>query len=90
MLLVLKIPWFIVSEHFVSVFSVGILSCTRKKEHFILFFDLFRATPTAYGGSQASGRIRAVAAGLCQSHSKAGFNHLEVSSFIGLLGDAGY
>ena len=76
MLLVLKIPWFIVSEHFVSVFSVGILSCTRKKEHFILFFDLFRATPTAYGGSQASGRIRAVAAGLHYGQSSAGSERL--------------
>ena len=28
-----------------------------------------RAAPTAYGGSQARGLIRAVAAGLCQSHS---------------------
>ena len=27
------------------------------------------ATPAAYGGSQARGRIRAVAAGLCQRHS---------------------
>ena len=35
---------------------------------FILFL-LFRTTPTAYGGSQARGRIGAVAAGLCQSHS---------------------
>ena len=26
----------------------------------------------AYGGSQARGQIRAVAAGLCQSHSNAG------------------
>ena len=30
------------------------------------FFGLFRATPTAYGGSQARGLIRAVAAGLPQ------------------------
>ena len=40
-----------------------------------LFFCLFAfsgATPTAYGGSQARGRIGAVAAGLCQSHSNAG------------------
>ena len=40
-----------------------------------LFFCLFafsRATPSAYGGSQARGLITAVAAGLCQSHSNAG------------------
>ena len=31
---------------------------------YILFFCLFRATPVAYGGSQARGQIRAVAASL--------------------------
>ena len=36
------------------------------------FFGLFRATPMAYGGSQARGPIRAVAAGLRQSHSNGG------------------
>ena len=35
----------------------------------LLFFFLFRATPTAYGGSQARGEIRAIASGLCHSHS---------------------
>ena len=40
--------------------------------YFVLFcFCLFRATPIAHGSSQARGRIRAVAAGLCQSHSHA-------------------
>ena len=34
-----------------------------------LFFAFSRAAPAAYGGSQARGLIRAVAAGLCQSHS---------------------
>ena len=33
------------------------------------FFGLFRATPTAYGGSQARGPIGAVAARLHRSHS---------------------
>ena len=39
--------------------------------YFILFFVfcLFRATPAAYGGSQARGRVEAIAAGLCHSHS---------------------
>ena len=44
--------------------------------YFILFFCLFAiswAAPAAYGGSQARGRIRAVATGLRQSHSNAGF-----------------
>ena len=38
-----------------------------------LFFvsGLFRAAPVAYGGSQATGRIGAVAASLCRSHSNA-------------------
>ena len=34
-------------------------------------FLLFRAVPAAYGGSQARGHIRAVAAGLCHNHSNA-------------------
>ena len=37
--------------------------------YFILFILCFRASPTAYGSSQARGRIRAVAAGLHHSHS---------------------
>ena len=40
----------------------------------IIFFLLsLWAAPTAYGGSQARGRIGTVATGLCQSHSNAGF-----------------
>ena len=35
----------------------------------LLFFCLLRATPVAYGGSQAKGLIGATAAGLRQSHS---------------------
>ena len=38
---------------------------------FFLSFCLFRAAPVAYRGSQARGRIGAVAASLCQSHSNA-------------------
>ena len=43
--------------------------------YFILFFFLFclfKATPMAYGGSQARGPVGAAAAGLHQSHSNAG------------------
>ena len=36
------------------------------------FFFLFRAVPVAYGNSQATGPIRAAAAGLQHSHSNAG------------------
>ena len=39
---------------------------------FFLSFVFSRATPTAYGGSQARGLIRGVAAGLLQSYSNAG------------------
>ena len=44
---------------------------------FLLFvcfclFAISRAAPTAYGGSQARGRIGAVAAGRRQRHSNAG------------------
>ena len=39
---------------------------------FLVFLSLFRATPTAFGGSQARGLIGTVAADLPQSHSNAG------------------
>ena len=39
---------------------------------YILFSFAFRAEPMLYGSSQASGRIRAAAAGLHHSHSNAG------------------
>ena len=39
---------------------------------YLVFFCLFRTTPTAYGGSQAMGQIGAVASGLCQRHSNVG------------------
>ena len=38
---------------------------------FPFFFFFFGAAPAAYGHSQARGLIRAIAAGLCQSHSNA-------------------
>ena len=40
--------------------------------YFILFFWLFRATPSAYESSQARGLIGATAAGLHHRHSNAG------------------
>ena len=39
---------------------------------YFLFFGISWAAPMAYGGSQARGRIGAIAAGLRQSHSNAG------------------
>ena len=48
----------------------------HKKRFFFFFFLVFlpfsRAALTAYGGSQARGQIRAVAASLHQSHSNGG------------------
>ena len=41
----------------------------NKRAVFCCCFCLFRAALTGYGGSQARGQIRAVAAGLCLSHS---------------------
>ena len=38
---------------------------------YFFIFCLFRAAPTAYGGSQARGLIGAIAAGLYHSHSNA-------------------
>ena len=39
---------------------------------FFFFFPFFRATPTAYGSSQARGQLGATAAGLHHSHSNTG------------------
>ena len=39
---------------------------------YFCLFAIARAAPMAYGGSQATGQIRAVADGLCQGHSNAG------------------
>ena len=38
---------------------------------FVYFFIFLRATPEAYGSSQARARIRPIAASLCHSHSNA-------------------
>ena len=49
--------------------------CAATGTPVIFFFGLFAiswAAPAAYGGSQARGRIGAVATGLRQSHSNAG------------------
>ena len=42
----------------------------------LLFTPLFRAKSAAYGGSQAKGKIGAVAAGLHHSRSKVGSSHI--------------
>ena len=45
--------------------------CFFVLSFFVVVFCPSRATPAAYGGSQARGLIRAFAAGLGQSHSNA-------------------
>ena len=57
------------------VTSVCFLIGSKKEAFYILLcikyilFLLLRASPVAYGGSQARRRIRAIAAGLDYSHS---------------------
>ena len=46
---------------------------TVSLNSFFFFFLLFRATPVAYGSSQASGQTGAIAAGLHHSHSNVGY-----------------
>ena len=43
----------------------------HRRTHDFFFFGLFSAAPVARGSSQATGLIRAVATGLCHSHSNA-------------------
>ena len=52
----------------------GILDWKAQKKVplFYFIFCLFRAMPSAYGGSQATGPVGAVAAGLRHSHSNVG------------------
>ena len=49
---------------FATIFSHSV-----EWEKIFFFFGLFRVVPEAYGGFQARGRIGAVAADLCHSHS---------------------
>ena len=51
----------------------GALAIPRRKlfTSTVYFHFCFRSTPVAYGGSQARGQIRVVAAGLRHSHSNA-------------------
>ena len=57
--------------------GIEVLVSVLKKYHFYpktFFFVFSRAAPLPYGGSQARGLIRAVAASLRQSHSNAKSN----------------
>ena len=65
--------------------------CTSNKQLeniYIYIFCLFRAAPTAYGGSQVRGWIGAVTAGLCHSHSNAGSKlHLQLIPQLTAMSD---
>ena len=64
------------SSHFFFQVQLRVFNCTFSRNHILVLlnflFLLFRATPEAYGGSQARGQIRAGAAGLHHSHSNTG------------------
>ena len=49
--------------------AISAILSEKKKEFFCLFF---RATPIAYGGSQARGLKGATTVSLCHSHNNAG------------------
>ena len=57
----------VLSKHYTILFTTldGTVVC-------LFFFFLFRATPAAYGNSQARGQIGVIAADLCHSHSSLG------------------
>ena len=58
--------------HFISTKSFIYLFIYLFILFYFIFFAFSRATPAAYGGSQAGGLIGAVAAGLRQSYSNSG------------------
>ena len=65
-------PRYISNQKF-STFASSILFLEFLLFYFVLFyFLLFRATPAAYGSSQARNQIGATAAGLHHSHSNTG------------------
>ena len=66
---------FFVTHSFIHSYSKWFYFMPGIQQIFIfyyLFYFPFRATPMAYGGSQARDLIRAVAASLHQSHSNSG------------------
>ena len=63
---------FKIKEKSPNILAVLLKSFSFSFFFFFFFFGLFafsRAAPSTYGGSQAKGPIRAVAAGLCHSNT---------------------
>ena len=63
---------YIVSEYPLVASLMTIFLFLMKSNFFLVLFAISWAVPAAYGGSQARGRIGAIAAGLHHSHSSAG------------------
>ena len=59
-------------EHFQKIKTLNFFFLFFCLLSFVVVVAISWAAPTAYGGSQARGRIGAVATGLRQSHSSAG------------------
>ena len=59
-------PWLVPIPEILPNFLRG-----GPQQWLLFYFLLFRATPPAFGNSQAGGQIRAAAATLCPSHSNA-------------------
>ena len=72
-ILVLNLPSVLINSLILQREKVFIRMCFFFFFFWLFFFWLFRATPVACGSSQARGQIKAAAAGLHHSHSKAGF-----------------
>ena len=68
------------AKHLSYIIPISTSNDATWKPFFFFFwsfvFCLFRATPAAYGGSQARGLIGAVATGLHHSHSNARSSHV--------------
>ena len=75
------LPWALVSSPLSGIFESGInfiwnpwalIPNHHQRFFFLIFLPFLGPLPAAYGGSEARGRIGAIAAGLGQSHSNMG------------------
>ena len=66
-----QISWHKIFQSNLMIFCISVVSVVMSSLYF-LFFCLFRAAIMAYGGSQARGQIRVVAAGVHHSQSNVG------------------